>query len=79
MRGARASMSGARAFDVCKGLINLPFYLITNDIQYRGSLHCSAAPCSLGKRVKKEKAGTYIQPHYGNGVFGNVYLSAGQH
>jgi hypothetical protein len=24
-------------------------------------------------------AGTYLQPHYGNGVFGNVYLSAGQH
>ena len=20
-----------------------------------------------------------LQPHYGNGVFGNVYLSAGQH
>ena len=24
-------------------------------------------------------AGTYLQPHYGNGVFGSVYLSAGQH
>ena len=24
-------------------------------------------------------AQTYLQPHYGNGVFGNVYLSAGQH
>jgi hypothetical protein len=24
-------------------------------------------------------AGTYLQPHYGNGVFGNVYLSAGEH
>ena len=24
-------------------------------------------------------AWTYLQPHYGNGVFGNVYLSAGQH
>ena len=24
-------------------------------------------------------AGTYLQPHYGNGVFSNVYLSAGQH
>ena len=22
---------------------------------------------------------TYLQPHYGNGVFGKVYLSAGQH
>ena len=21
----------------------------------------------------------YLQPHYGNGIFGNVYLSAGQH
>ena len=21
----------------------------------------------------------YLQPHYANGVFGNVYLSAGQH
>ena len=26
-----------------------------------------------------DKAGTYLQPHYGNGVFGNVYLSAEQH
>ena len=26
-----------------------------------------------------ELARTYLQPHYGNGVFGNVYLSAGQH
>ena len=25
------------------------------------------------------KARTYLQLHYGNGVFGNVYLSAGQH
>ena len=24
-------------------------------------------------------ARTYLQPHYGNGAFGNVYLSAGQH
>ena len=24
-------------------------------------------------------ARTYLQPHYGNGVFSNVYLSAGQH
>ena len=24
-------------------------------------------------------ARTYLQPHYGNGVFGNVCLSAGQH
>ena len=22
---------------------------------------------------------TYLQPHYGNGVFSNVYFSAGQH
>ena len=26
-----------------------------------------------------DTAGTYLQPHYGNGVFGNVYLSAGLH
>ena len=26
-----------------------------------------------------DTARTYLQPHYGNGVFGNVYLSAGQH
>ena len=24
-------------------------------------------------------ARTYLQPHYGNGVFGNVYFAAGQH
>ena len=24
-------------------------------------------------------ARTYLQPHYGNGVFGDLYLSAGQH
>ena len=26
-----------------------------------------------------DMARTYLQPHYGKGVFGNVYLSAGQH
>ena len=35
------------------------------------------------KRGQKEKetgyAQTYLQPRYGNGVFGNVSLSAGQH
>ena len=25
-----------------------------------------------------EKVRMYLQPHYGNGVFGNVYLSAGE-
>ena len=25
-----------------------------------------------------DTAKTYLQPHYNNGVFGNVYLSAGQ-
>jgi hypothetical protein len=25
------------------------------------------------------KAQTYVQPHCGNGVFGNVYLSCGEH
>ena len=29
--------------------------------------------------VVPDHARTYLQPHYGNGVFGNVYLSAGQH
>ena len=29
--------------------------------------------------IKAATAQTYLQPHYGNGVFGNVYLSAGQH
>ena len=28
---------------------------------------------------KTDSARSYLQPHYGNGVFGNVYLSAGQH
>ena len=27
----------------------------------------------------EDHARTYLQPHYGNVVFGNVYLSAGQH
>ena len=26
-----------------------------------------------------DHAQTYLQPHYNNGVFGNVYLLAGQH
>jgi hypothetical protein len=38
-----------------QGPHHLPFYLITNDNQYRGSLHCSVAPCSLGERGKKEQ------------------------
>ena len=49
----------------CKGLWwvqgphHLPFYLITNDNQYRGSLHCSLAPCYLwerGKRARYQRA-----------------------
>jgi hypothetical protein len=37
--------------------------------------------CSKEKQVLIyiDQARTYLQPHYGNGVFGNVYLSAGQH
>ena len=31
------------------------------------------------KVINGYTAGTYLQPHYGNGVFGNVYLSAEQH
>ena len=43
----------------CKGLLCvqgphiLPFCLITNDNQCRGSLHCSLAPCSLGERCTR--------------------------
>ena len=35
--------------------------------------------CLLKLLNEKDCARTYLQPHYGNGVFGNVYLSAGQH
>ena len=35
--------------------------------------------CTLSYFYVAGKAGTYLQPHYGNGVFGNVYLSADQH
>ena len=31
------------------------------------------------KLILDDLAQTYLQPHYGNGVLGNVYLSAGQH
>ena len=31
------------------------------------------------KDINLDLAGTYLQPHYGNGVFGNVNLSAEQH
>jgi hypothetical protein len=31
-----------------------------------------------GSKRGSKMARTYLQPHYGNGVFGNVYLSAGQ-
>ena len=45
----------------CKGLWcvqgphYLPFYLITNDNQYRGSIHCSLAPCYLWERGKRAR------------------------
>ena len=29
--------------------------------------------------TQQESARTYLQPHYSNGGFGNVYLSAEQH
>jgi hypothetical protein len=35
--------------------------------------------CWFIGQIILERARTYLQPHYGNGVFGNVYLSAGQH
>ena len=31
------------------------------------------------KKVKQDKARTYLHPHYSNGVFSNFFLSAGQH
>jgi hypothetical protein len=40
---------------------------------------CCCAHCFAGTPQGNEMAQTYLQPHYGNGVFGNVYLSAGQH
>ena len=39
-------------------------------------IHFGIIPIS---RQQRDMARTYLQPHYGNGVFGNVYLSAGQH
>ena len=38
-----------------------------------------AALALLPSNYDGDKARTYLQPHYGNGVFNNVYLSAGQH
>jgi hypothetical protein len=41
---------------------------------------CCTVVVFCAKKLKENQmAGTYLQPHYGNGVFGNVYLSAGQH
>ena len=34
---------------------------------------------SFGFQAAWVIAQKYLQPHYSNGVFGNVYLSAGQH
>ena len=45
-------------------------------VGYHGYLH-SGIPWIV--RYHGYLAGTYLQPHYGNGVFGNVYLSAEQH
>ena len=42
-----------------------PVFHIFNQSKWRAKQHCIAR--------------TYLQPHYGNGVFDNVYLSAGQH
>ena len=36
----------------------------------------------IKRRLKEgvaERAQRYLQPHYSNGVLGNIYLSAGQH
>ena len=31
------------------------------------------------ENARQHHAQPYLQPHYGNGVFGNVYILAGQH
>ena len=33
----------------------------------------------LGLHTQTFQGQMYLQLHYGNGIFGNVYLSAGQH
>ena len=45
------------------------------------SVNRNARPLVEGEHDKNwnDHAQTYLQPHYGNGVFGNVYISAGQH
>ena len=35
------------------------------------------AEVALSLAIMAHIARAYLQPHYGNGVFGNVYLSAG--
>ena len=58
-------------------------YLIFLSVSGRVNLNGSQSSI-LSTRVNEillctDIAQTYLQPHYGNGVFGNVYLSAGQH
>ena len=46
------------------------------------TIFCPIAPTvtdSITKMEASNTAQTYLQLHYRNGVFGNVYLSAGQH
>ena len=44
---------------------------INSDCDHDMCVHCTSTS------LVGAKARTYLQPHYGNGVFGNVYLSAG--
>ena len=53
-----------------------PFYVFVQ--KYNFSLPITRATVAFFRGVNN-RAQTYLQPNYGNGGFGKVYLSAGQH
>ena len=54
-------------------------YDISPLVNYQSFIKVKFEEISCKGAAKGIYARTYLQPHYSNGVFGNVYLSAGQH
>ena len=66
-------------FDQCLTPPNCRRHLLTAPCISRKSLGKEFVVITLIWGYKSHGPTWYLQPHYGNGVLGNVYLSAGQH
>ena len=62
--------------NMAKSFMKLHFEILCKKFE-----KCHKKSNSVSSKAKsyRSTAGSYLQPHNGNEVFGNIYLSAGQH